>query len=149
MATQDSEVQARALKSLTYTFLAAGFIIILPFPLVGLLNVIFRHSPGSAFHPETLLASILAVGHLVLLFPVFTISLAALWVYKKTESHAAKFSVFKRGFQRFIPVAAIALIQAFITIRNGWVFVPLAFGFMLVAYGTWLLKLDGKAENPA
>ena len=148
MATQDSEVQSRALRTLTYTFLAAGVIIIVPYPLVGLLNVIFRLLPASAFHPETLLASILAVGHLLLLFPVFTISLAALWVYKKTESHSAKFSVFKRGFLRFIPVATIALILAFITIRNGWIFVPLAFGFLLVAYGSWLLKLDGKAENP-
>lgn len=147
----DSEfaaAEARALRGLTYILMVAGVVIVLPFPLVALLNVIFRIAPSSVFAPGALLAGILAVGHLVLLLPILTISISALWVYKVTEDHAVKFSVFKRGFMRFLPVAVVALAQMVITVKNNLTFLPLGFGILLLIYAGWLLKLDRLGGNP-
>lgn len=146
--TEVAVVEARALRSLTYILIVAGAIIVLPFPLVAFLNVIFRFSPGAAFPPGTLLAGILAAGHIVLLLPIMTISLSALWVYKLTTDHSVKFSVLKRGFTRFLPAAVIAFIQMVITVRYNLTFVPLGFGILLLLYAGWLLKLDRLSSEP-
>lgn len=147
--TDFAAVEARALRSLTYILIVAGAIIVLPFPLVAFLNVIFRLSPGSAFPPGTLLAGILAAGHLVLLLPIMTISASALWVYKETSDHSAKFSVLKRGFLRYLPAALIACIQMVITVRYSMTFLPFGFGILLLIYASWLLKKDRLDSDPA
>lgn len=147
--TEFVAVEGRALRSLTYILIVAGAIIVLPFPLVAVLNVIFRLSPGTAFPPGTLLAGILAAGHLLLLLPLLTISLSSLWVYKQTADHSAKLSVLKRGFMRFLPAVVIACIQMVITVRYSLTFLPLGFGILLLIYAGWLLKIDRLNRSPA
>lgn len=134
----------RALKINSYILLLSGFLIFLPYPLFFALKKILFAAGVRSFSPENAFMGFIIAGHMLLLVPLISIGVSALWVLRKTNSHDEKFFVFGRGFLRYGPALLLGVISLVVSVGSGNFFIPGIFGALLAVYACVLLKIDAK-----
>lgn len=142
MDRQDVGPIERASRGLSYVLLAAGVFLVTPNLILGVLKFIST-SPADRIHvPGTTLASILILGHLILLIPLLSIPLSALWASHRTGDLNHRSRIFVQGVLRYAPVLALEIVHVCYVLTHDNIFIPGIVGLLVMTYAVSLLVYD-------
>jgi hypothetical protein len=131
-----SDAAMKGIRLLSYILMASGIFLLLPYPLGVICRFLGVSKPGS------FLVAFVILGDILMLAPLLTISLTAIWVYKKTGDHGLKFDVMKLSALRYAP--ALATVVAIHLYGRISVYSPALCGAALVTYAGYLMYSDGQ-----
>lgn len=139
---QDGGPIGRAIRGLSYVLLAAGVFLVMPNLILGVLKFISTAPADRIYVPGTILASILMLGHLILLIPLLSIPLSALWVSHTTGDPDYRSRIFVQGAIRYAPVLALEIAHVCYALTHDSIFIPGVAGLLVMTYAVSLLIYD-------
>lgn len=143
---QDGGPFGRASRGLSYVLLAAGVFLGMPNVILGVLKFLSTSPADRILVPGTTLASILILGHLILLIPLLSIPLTALWASHRTGNLNQRSRIFVQGVQRYAPVLALEIAHVCYVLTHDNIFIPGIVGFLVMAYAVSLLLYDRRID---
>jgi hypothetical protein len=147
MPTENETRRIKVLKITSYLLLAAGILMLLPYPLFYLLRPLFRAAHGTRTIAWPIMVAVAVSGPIVLCIPLLSISVSAMWVLRQTGSHDEKFYVFNRGWLRYLPTPILGFSLMVYSGRHPSYYYLGAFGALLIVYSCILLKIDSESAR--
>lgn len=144
---QDGEPAGQAFRGLSYILLAGGVVLIAPYLILGVLKIITALTQNKAYFSSSILASILVLGQLILLIPVVTIPLSALWVFQKTGDPAQRSRVYFQGALRYAPILVLDIAQTIYSLLHDAIFLPGILGVLAVICAASFLIRDRQSAR--
>lgn len=133
----------QAFRGLSYILLAGGLILIFPFLIIAIFKLTQK-----AYFSSSILAAILVTGQLILLIPILSIPLSALWVFQRTGDLSERSRVFFQSMLRYAPILILNIAQTIYGLTHDALFLPGILGVMVLIYVTTFMVRDRNDARP-